>query len=354
MVCSRRVAACLLTVTTLLVGTASRAHAHGIAGLEASPVLSEVDRISPPSPGVSVRIADDGRHVVLVNDTPASVVVEGYDGEAYLRIGPAGVERNRRSPATYLNREVTPSDTAPAIADAAAPPEWEWIGSGNTARWHDHRSHWMGGATPLSVDTGSGADRPEISWSIPLRINGRSVVVEGAFRWPAPPRPLPWLLAIGFLTGAAAVAMARSRLVRASVLAILAAACAILTLAADSAVDEPALSRIGRGAYGLVAVIVTLYAVGRQRRHDASDAAPALIAVGLLSVLGVGIPRFDWYANAVLPVSIDAAAARSLLAALLAFGFAAGITGARSLRRPTASPRPSERRALAVLDGDSP
>ena len=79
------------------------------------------------------------------------VVVDGYDGEPYLRIDADGVERNVHSPATYLNQNRYARVEMPATADSRAAPEWQQISSGRSVRWHDHRTHWMDVTAPLVV-----------------------------------------------------------------------------------------------------------------------------------------------------------------------------------------------------------
>ena len=56
---------------------------------------------------MTVRIRDLGRRIELVNDTDQDVVVLGYQSEPYLRVGPAGVFENGRSPSLYQNRVTT-------------------------------------------------------------------------------------------------------------------------------------------------------------------------------------------------------------------------------------------------------
>ena len=79
------------------------------------------------------------------------MVVLGYDGEPYLRVGPRGVFENRRSPATYLNRSRIPTTKPPKSADSSAAPVWHRVSSGTTATWHDHRAHYMGTSEPPAV-----------------------------------------------------------------------------------------------------------------------------------------------------------------------------------------------------------
>ena len=55
------------------------------------------------------------------------VVILGYSGEPYLRVGAAGAFENVRSPAVYLNATRN-GGIPPSSADPSAPPEWRRIG----------------------------------------------------------------------------------------------------------------------------------------------------------------------------------------------------------------------------------
>lgn len=79
---------------------------------------STIRSIVPPLDGLQLRIIDAGARVELVNHTGEEVVVLGYDGEPYLRIGPDGVFDNRRSPATYPNQDGQAQTNVPPQAGA--------------------------------------------------------------------------------------------------------------------------------------------------------------------------------------------------------------------------------------------
>ena len=128
---------------------ASPAGAHSTSGPPASNFHAEVRGITPAVGGVHTRLDADGERIELRVDGRARVTVLGYQGEPYLRVSRTGVFENRASPAVGLNRTRVPSGSARRAR--IGPPHWVKVSGGSTARWHDHRAHWMGGATPAPV-----------------------------------------------------------------------------------------------------------------------------------------------------------------------------------------------------------
>ena len=102
---------------------AGPATAH-VGGEEAgSNFDGRIRAVTPAVPGLGVRVLQFGDELELVNDSASEVVVPGYQGEPYLRIGPDGVWRNTRSPATYINLDRYARVDLPATADHRADPE---------------------------------------------------------------------------------------------------------------------------------------------------------------------------------------------------------------------------------------
>ncbi len=183
---------------------------------------------APDVGGVSWTVHTGGLALEVENRSPSALVVHGYDGEPYLRIGPEGVERNRRSPATYLNGERFADVAMPPDADPTAPPEWVQLGSEPRYVWHDHRTHWMSTQPPPFVDAGpvsravmemrlvgvigtAGDDGGVFhEWAIPVTIDGVRHEVHGEMAWQDPPSPLPWLALAVVLVAPALLGLRRS------------------------------------------------------------------------------------------------------------------------------------------------
>ena len=128
-------------LATLAVAGPASAHVGGQRA--GSDFDGRVTGMSPALPGVTVRVLQFGDDLELVNDGSREVVVPGYDDEPYLRIGPHGVWRNTRSPATYINLDRFGRVTLPADADSSAVPAWVQVSTEPHYVWHDHRTHWM-------------------------------------------------------------------------------------------------------------------------------------------------------------------------------------------------------------------
>jgi hypothetical protein len=178
----------------------------------------------PGLPGVRWTVHTGGLLVEVTNRSGEVLIVEGYEGEPYLRIGPDGVAHNRRSPATYLNDPRTEkrlssrtSVAMPGDVDPAAPPEWIVIDDEPRALWHDHRTHWMSPEPPPFVEAGpisrammranlvgvigrAGDDAGAFQdWTIAFWFGGEPGVLVGQMRWQDPPSVAPTLLLAGVL-----------------------------------------------------------------------------------------------------------------------------------------------------------
>lgn len=255
---------------------------------------SEVVAVEPPTPAIEVDIAGGDSFVVLTVAPGTEVVVLGYEGEPYLRIDAAGdVYENRRSPATYYNRERYGADV-PAFADATAAPEWTRIGGGGATAWHDHRAHRMETFAPVNVGRGE----PVLDSVVPLVVDGRAVEVHVTSTWMPSPSPWPWILAgvAGVATAGAAIRSARRHAVGAALL-VAAAAAVVVGLAQYRSLPATTGPRLLWWLAPLVAVAAGAAAVGLRARH----AALAASAVAAAQLVVWSLERRDGLVRAVLP-----------------------------------------------------
>jgi hypothetical protein len=338
-----RLAAVSTSALAVLVAAAQPASAHEVPGTEASNFETTVDRITPRMPGLTVRPVDLGNELELRNETGADVVVLGYQGEPYLRVGSGGVLENRRSPATYLNRTRDGKTRVPASADAAAAPEWHHIGSGTTARWHDHRAHWMGSDDPRAVARDPDQRHLIDRWQVPLRRGAQEITVTGDLVWVPGPSPWGWLL-VALTAGAAVVALSRTRWWRsvlAGALGVVIVSESAHVVASWSATTASLAGKLGASVYSIggiaLAVIALIWIVVR----PPFNAIPAVLFAGLIIAVAGGLGDLTTLTRSQLPTELPATVAR--LEVALALGLGAGLAVAAALRlRPPSAPAAAE------------
>jgi hypothetical protein len=166
--------------------SAPLADAHPRAKGYARGFESKVVAVQPEVDGLDVRVVGGDDRLRLENTSATEVVVLGYDGEPYLRIGRNGSFHNVRSPASYLNRDRFARVSVPLSADPGAGPVWKRLSPHGVWQWHDHRIQWMAAGPPPAV-----RDRPDVrhaifEWRVPARIGTRSLTVAGRLDYVPP------------------------------------------------------------------------------------------------------------------------------------------------------------------------
>lgn len=203
--------AALAATTTLCLFMAAPALGH-----EGNPNFrSEIDAVRPSVPGVGFEVRNYDADMELVAREGHEVTIYGYEGEPFARVLRDGtVQKNQRSPATYLNTDRYAEASVPGSADAKAAPLWKTVDDSGTLRWHDHRMHYMATGTPPQV--GDESRRTKVfDYEIPIRIDGRKGAIDGTLFWvgPADTAKAPFLIAGAaiVLLGGTAVLIARRR-----------------------------------------------------------------------------------------------------------------------------------------------
>jgi hypothetical protein len=316
----RRAAVVLLLVFSVLGFDAAPAAAHGVGGIQPTNARSRVLSITPAVAGLTVEIIENGTRVELRNTSDAQVIVSGYEGEPYLRVGPDGVFRNVRSPATFLNRTSTPPARVPASYDATAEPEWRKVSSAKHVRWHDHRAHAMSSG-PFATT----------QWTIPLTVDGRPVVVSGDLTWVEPGAWWPWLLlTFGIAVLIIVTARAAWRLTIMCTLALMVWAEALHVIGSWSQVASTTPGRISAQLISFAALALGCYALARASRDAPDSSAPFVLLAAVVFIVAGGIGDITAWTRSQLPSTLPNVAVRASVA--LALGGGGGLVVATARR----------------------
>lgn len=281
---------------------------------------SEVTGIVPAADGVKAEIRGGDAFLELVVDDGHTVIVEGYQGEPYLRFTPDGtVERNRLSTATYLNEDRKGGVTIPADVQAAGadtPPEWETVADGGTYAWHDHRVHWMEDASP-NVARGDRVEGAYDPWRVPLVVDGAPVEVQGTLTYAESVSPLPYA-GLALVVAGLVAFYGRGRLRMATGLLALVSLLALVVGVADYR-STPA----GGGnplLWGLAgaALVTALGALALARR----SAGVVLVLASVAALSGWALLRVQALLKPVLPTELPFALDRTTIALALAVSLA--------------------------------
>jgi hypothetical protein len=356
---------------TLLVATAALvwlgvaappASAHSVSGVSATNFKTTLRSVNPTVPGLEVKVVEAGSRLEAENRTDQELLVLGYKGEPYLRVGPEGVFQNRLSPATYINAS-RKGGTPPPEAEQAkvGDTDWEKVSSEPIARWHDHRIHWMGNINPPEVRNDPdkrhvikmNANDPQ--WSVPMRLGTQDVAAKGDLVWVPGPSPLPWFALIaaslavvvvlarrpGWATGLAAVT--------AVLLAVDAFHVLGLGLANAGEIGSRLAKSITQSPFQPVAWAVGILAIVWLRRGRSEGLSLAAVAGLQIAFLG-GVADLGNLSRSEVPFGFAADLAR--VAVALSVGLGLGLALAAVLRAagvfgPARNPAPDDALAPA-------
>jgi hypothetical protein len=201
------------TLVALCASPAAVAHGGGAAKGYRSTVTGVV-----PAAGIEAAVLDGDDRLQLVVNGDRTVVIEGYEGEPYLRFGPDGVFENARSPAAYLNDDRYGQVELPDETDPDAAPRWRSVApAGRAYDWHDHRIHWMAETYPPVVAADRSTPHHVFDWKVPGTIDGKPLAITGSLDYEPPPgqrfpRVLLIPLALLVALGGALVVLRRRRM----------------------------------------------------------------------------------------------------------------------------------------------
>ena len=300
------------------------AHFGNHGELPVSNYRTRILSVSPQVDGLSLRVIDAGGRLELTWKGQGDLIVTGYEGEPYLRIGEDGVFTNLRSTATYLNQSRYATAAPPAMADNGAEPSWSKVAGGRTARWHDHRSHWMSPQPPTAVAADPDVEQPVIpAWTIDLDAGGTAVTVRGDVTWVPPPSSLPWYVGAVVL-GAGVLALLHTRWWRtiawATVVVLGSAMVASLLLARSAGAGLTFWPVAARGVVLAAGAALVLTA----RRRVEYPPAPLLVA-GIVGIYFGGWRAAGVLAHSQLTVSGPHWLIRTLVTTCFALGTATAL-----------------------------
>jgi hypothetical protein len=339
----------LLAAAFLVVGAAP-AGAHGLGGLTPTNYQTILTGATPAVPGVRLAVVDLGTRIELTNTTAHPVIVLGYDGEPYLRVGPTGAFENTRSPATYFNKSLNPTGTAPPRqVDPKAAPRWKRIGGGNTVRWHDHRAHFMGTSDPPAVARDHGHRHVIDHFDIKMRTRGTTITERGLIVWVPPPSPWPWI-ALAVVLAAVVIACSRTRAwkrVFAASLMVLVVTELAHVIGLWGASTAPAGTKLAESGYSIGGIALAVLALVWMRRKGADAAIPLVLIATIFLFVAGGLADVTTLGHSQIPSTFPAWLARLLVAVTLGVGVGLAASAALRLRPATAAPTPPPPRVRA-------
>jgi hypothetical protein len=331
-----------------IVVAATPASAHGLGGLTPTNYESRLVRVAPAVTGITVRVTDLGNRLELTNSTSRDVVVLGYSGEPYLRVGPHGVFENTRSPATYLNKSTTLSSTPPPkSADPNAPPVWKQISSGTTARWHDHRAHFMGTSDPPVVTRDRSHRHVIDHWTIDIRDGDRTIAATGEITWVPPPSPWPYV-GVALVLALTVFGLSRTRAwkwVMCGALVLLIVLEAVHVVGAWGASSSSSFTKLVQSLYSIGGIAVGVLALVWAKRRGVTAAVPLIVVSAIVLLVAGGLADVTSLGHSQLPTTLPWALARAMVAVVL--GVASGLAAASAFRLRPAGPRRAPARHAA-------
>lgn len=347
-VLARAVLAAVALAVLLVVAAGPLARAASAAAIEPSDQGSDVVRTTPTAPGATLTVDGD---VAELTVTPGhAVTVLGYQGEPFLRVAADGtVERNERS-SVVLADPNSPVTTVVAPPTAAADEaQWVIVGGGGTARWHDHRVHWMAGSPPPS------SDGLVMAWRVPMVVDGANVAVDGEVRRRSVVDPLPWLAVVAVTTAVAVLVTRRRPLVGVAALAAVGGALAVVVELTPLLTARPGGVDLLRLAVAVAALALGTVGWVVPRRRG------LLGSLGVAALAGWAVPAVPALYQPVVTGPLPVAVARIVVAVevgivLAGLVAAVAVAGAGQLVDAADGPasRPSRRRSsLARSDTSS-
>ncbi len=240
-----------------------------------------------------------------------SVVVIGYLGEPFLRVGPSAVRVNWASPTAAAAGLLKKGQ----YAAGGRPAAWHPLHGGHSVVWHDSR------VSSLAPGARSG------HWVVPILVDGRRAEITGGVQRLRNPTLWPWLIVLALFCGGGAV-IARVRQPRplatsCIALGAIAAGAAVVT-ALSFAFDAYAspgtwIGGADEAVFAAAGAAVLIWAP--PRAHVAAG-----LGLGLLG-LAIGLSKGQVFLHAEVLSALPGTAARVFVTLSIGAGAAAGLLG---------------------------
>jgi hypothetical protein len=259
-----------------------------------------------PNPAVKARVYHSDRALSVTAEPGHTVVILGYLGEPFVRIGAGGLAVNASS--------LTAAGLG-LLKGSSSGTGWRFRSRGMTFVWHDRRLRGL----PAGVD--------HKRWAIPLVVDGRSARLTGELERVQRPPASPWiLLGLPFVLVAVLLLLRRRMYwVRAAAVALgVTSAVGMLATGAGFALDS-----YGSGgkwvaaANELVFALVGIAFIVRGSRQVKAIAGGALGFLGL----GVGLSKIPVFLHGVVLSVVPGTITRLIVSVTISAGAAATALG---------------------------
>jgi hypothetical protein len=301
----RRICILVAVIALAAPGTAS---AHLRTSRAAVDYRATVSPLRAPLAGaVSVRVYRADLALGLTALGRHRLVVLGYLGEPFLRLGPDGVFVNAASPTAAGARLATPRRGSSGSV-------WRLRSRRPSLTWHDARLRGL----PSGVTSRR--------WAVPLFVDGRRSNLEGTIQRVTAPSAWPWLVVGAVFAVATGVLARRSRRLLRAATATLGGLAAASTLTSAIGFGVASTASTGTWIEGANEAVFAL--VGAAFLARGSPDAKAL-AGGLLGLLGlaVGLTKLPVLLHGVVLSALPGEVARLAVVLGIEAGAAAAILG---------------------------
>lgn len=343
----RRIVVTVVIAIAILVSAATPVYAHSVAGAGATNYKTTLRDVSPKIPGLRVKVVETGSRLELTYTGDRSVYVLGVYEERFLRIDRRGVFENLNAPTTYIYRS-RDGETPPGFASADKAPAWKKVSDGRTARWHDHRVHWMGDRNPPQVREAPDERHPVADWSVSITDGTTTAVASGDLVWVPGPSPVPyWAFAVALFAGVVLLARRDEPFLPVALAAVV---LIVIDIAHSYAIGFANAGDVGTKlvktfASSIVSIpawIVGIAGVWLLLRRRV-DGFFALVFTGLIATVVGGIADISNLSRSQIAFALPMAWARPIVAATLGLGLGIAAASGLAIRRlePSRPPDPA-------------